>query len=76
MDHLSPQITPRIVTASANFLGYLLGFTSCSIKKMIIVLEKLSRVTCYMTDMWFEFCYKCRTKGPRVFLFINQAMQL
>lgn len=32
MDHLLPQITPQILTASANFPGYLLGFTSCSIK--------------------------------------------
>lgn len=41
---------------------------------MIIIREKLSRVACYMTDTWFEFCYV--EQRARVFLFINQVMRL
>lgn len=57
-------------------LGYLLDFTSGSITQWLLFFKKLSRVACYMTDMWFEFCYKHRTKGLRVFLFIIWAVWL
>lgn len=56
--------------------GYLLDFTSGAIKQWLLFFKKLSRMACYMTDMWFEFCYKHRTKGPRVFLCIIWAVWL
>jgi len=65
--HLSPQITPWMVYSECQLLwGTFWIFTSGPIKQWFLFFKKWSRVACYMTDMWFEFCCKCRTKDLRV----------